>query len=160
MTSSPHLEMFKKLELIYIDLAMYIISISAQNYLQSIQYYEINRFILFLNKTWAQETLEMQYVYFGSECWILSTLYEPYGVIYKLRLPCNIFLPQITQFYRGQFARWRKWRACDVGEVKEELENELWRRLWWIWGGLRNVVPVLWQANHLGYIYQGCRVLD
>ena len=27
----------------------------------------------------------------------------------------------------GRFARWRKWRACDVGEAKEGLENELWR---------------------------------
>ena len=28
----------------------------------------------------------------------------------------------------GRHARWRKWRACDVGEAKEGLENELWRR--------------------------------
>ena len=28
----------------------------------------------------------------------------------------------------GRLARWHKWRACDVGEAKEELENELWRR--------------------------------
>ena len=28
----------------------------------------------------------------------------------------------------GRLARWRKWRACDVGEAKEGLENELWRR--------------------------------
>ena len=28
----------------------------------------------------------------------------------------------------GRLARWIKWRACDVGEVKEGLENELWRR--------------------------------
>ena len=28
----------------------------------------------------------------------------------------------------GRLARWRKWRACDVGEAKERLENELWRR--------------------------------
>ena len=27
----------------------------------------------------------------------------------------------------GRHARWRKWRACDVGEAKEGLENELWR---------------------------------
>ena len=25
----------------------------------------------------------------------------------------------------GRFARWRKWRACNVGEAKEGLENEL-----------------------------------
>ena len=30
----------------------------------------------------------------------------------------------LTQ-YRGRLARWR---ACDVGEAKEGLENELWRR--------------------------------
>ena len=28
----------------------------------------------------------------------------------------------------GRLARWIKWRACDVGEAKEGLENELWRR--------------------------------
>ena len=28
----------------------------------------------------------------------------------------------------GRLAMWIKWRACAVGEAKEELENELWRR--------------------------------
>ena len=28
----------------------------------------------------------------------------------------------------GRLARWRKWRACDVGEAKEGLDNELWHR--------------------------------
>ena len=28
----------------------------------------------------------------------------------------------------GRLARWREWRACDVGEAKEGLEKELWRR--------------------------------
>ena len=28
----------------------------------------------------------------------------------------------------GWLARWRKWKSCDVGEAKEGLENELWRR--------------------------------
>ena len=28
----------------------------------------------------------------------------------------------------GWLARWRKWRACDVGEGTEGLKNELWRR--------------------------------
>ena len=27
-----------------------------------------------------------------------------------------------------RLARWIKWRPCDVGEAKEGLENELWRR--------------------------------
>ena len=33
-----------------------------------------------------------------------------------------------TLNYHGRLARWRKWRSCDVGEAKEGLENELWRR--------------------------------
>ena len=28
----------------------------------------------------------------------------------------------------GRLARWHKWRACDVGEAKKGLENELWCR--------------------------------
>ena len=32
------------------------------------------------------------------------------------------------QLYHGRLARWIKWKACDVGEAKEGLENELWRR--------------------------------
>ena len=28
----------------------------------------------------------------------------------------------------GRLARWRTWRACDVGKAKEGLQNELWRR--------------------------------
>ena len=28
----------------------------------------------------------------------------------------------------GRLARWRKWKSCDVGEAKEGLEDELWRR--------------------------------
>ena len=39
--------------------------------------------------------------------------------------------PDGTYEYRlrpGQLARWIKWRTCDVGETKEGLENELWRR--------------------------------
>ena len=34
----------------------------------------------------------------------------------------------LITFYHGRLARWIKWRACDVGEAKEGLENELWRR--------------------------------
>ena len=39
---------------------------------------------------------------------------------------CENFLTNVDM--HGRFARWRKWRACDVGEAKEGLENELWRR--------------------------------
>ena len=28
----------------------------------------------------------------------------------------------------GRLARWRDWKSCDLGEAKEGLENELWRR--------------------------------
>ena len=28
----------------------------------------------------------------------------------------------------GRLARWRKWKSCDVGEAKEGLQNDLWRR--------------------------------
>ena len=28
----------------------------------------------------------------------------------------------------GRLARWHTWKSCDVGEAKEGLENELWRR--------------------------------
>ena len=27
-----------------------------------------------------------------------------------------------------RLAKWRKWRASDLGEAKEDLENELWRK--------------------------------
>ena len=30
--------------------------------------------------------------------------------------------------YHGWLTRWIKWGACDVGEAKEGLENELWHR--------------------------------
>ena len=33
-----------------------------------------------------------------------------------------------TTVEHGRLARWRKWRACDVGKAKEGLGNELWRR--------------------------------
>ena len=29
---------------------------------------------------------------------------------------------------QGRLARWIKWKACDVGEAKEGIENELWCR--------------------------------
>ena len=31
-------------------------------------------------------------------------------------------------FQHGRLSRWRKWKSCVVGEPKEGLENELWRR--------------------------------
>ena len=47
----------------------------------------------------SPETLELQlYVYIGSECWILSTLYESYGVIYKLSYILVAFFTTIESF--------------------------------------------------------------
>ena len=34
----------------------------------------------------------------------------------------------IIRVLHGRLARWIKWRTCDVGEAKQGLENELWRR--------------------------------
>ena len=28
----------------------------------------------------------------------------------------------------GRLSRWRKWKSCDIGQAKEGLENELWRK--------------------------------
>ena len=47
-------------------------------------------------------------------------------------LHANVTSIKETVYYimiHGRLARWRKWRACDVGEAKEGLESELWR--WW-----------------------------
>ena len=33
----------------------------------------------------------------------------------------------MVTIWHGRLARWIKWRACNVGEAKEGLENELWR---------------------------------
>ena len=38
----------------------------------------------------------------------------------------NVLLQNLMS--HGRLARWIKWKACDVGEAKEGLENELWRR--------------------------------
>ena len=35
--------------------------------------------------------------------------------------------PGLVSYY-GRLARWRGWRVCNVGEAKEGLKNELWRR--------------------------------
>ena len=37
-------------------------------------------------------------------------------------------LALVITLSHGWLVRWRKWRACDVGEAKEGLEKELWRR--------------------------------
>ena len=50
-----------------------------------------------------------------------------------------------SQTNHGRFARWRKWRACDVGEAKEWLENELWLR----WS---NRVAELQPSHHFAYV--------
>ena len=42
-----------------------------------------------------------------------------------LRLITNVHM--LWLLCHGRLARWLMWRACDVGEAKEGLENELWR---------------------------------
>ena len=34
----------------------------------------------------------------------------------------------ILRIYHGRLDGWRKWRAYDLGDMKEALENQLWRR--------------------------------
>ena len=41
----------------------------------------------------------------------------------------HLLYPRALQPFdsHGRLARWRKWKSCDVGEAKVELENQLWR---------------------------------
>ena len=43
--------------------------------------------------------------------------------------PCPCVVRKVCM--HGRLARWRKWRACDVGEAKEGLENELILQHFW-----------------------------
>ena len=53
--------------------------------------------------------------------------------------------------YHGRLVRWCKWRACDVGEAKEEFENELWRR--WSDGRVGEWALVILQPfRHFTYV--------
>ena len=49
-----------------------------------------------------------------------DVIYSKYG--------CHYFKEHWDWVYHGWLARWINWTACDVGEAKEGLENELWRR--------------------------------
>ena len=40
----------------------------------------------------------------------------------------NLISVNLLCIHHGCPARWRTWRACDVGEAKGRLENELWHR--------------------------------
>ena len=48
----------------------------------------------------------------------------------KIVLRESLVIPRVNKKLpqHGRLARWRKWRDCDVGEAKEGLGNELWRR--------------------------------
>ena len=48
----------------------------------------------------------------------------------KIVLRESLVIPRVNKKlpHHGRLARWRKWRDCDVGEAKEGLGNELWRR--------------------------------
>ena len=54
----------------------------------------------------------------------------------------------------GRLVRWRKSRACDVGEAKERSENELWRR----WSNER-VGEELWRRWSDGKFGQWARLI-
>ena len=45
----------------------------------------------------------------------------------SLLSPLYFLLFKIKCSLHGRLASWRKWRACDVGEAKEGLKNEVWR---------------------------------
>ena len=47
---------------------------------------------------------------------------------YAILIVYVLFYLKTAMCYHGRLARWSKWRACDVGDAKEGLENELWRR--------------------------------
>ena len=58
-------------------------------------------------------------ILFGKKVFVSS----PYLLFILLNI--EIIFPYLLH---GQLARWRKWRAFDVGEAKEGLDNELWRK--------------------------------
>ena len=63
----------------------------------------------------------------------ISSLLNKYREHYWCNEYTCFFLKPPTDRYcviqsHGRLARWIKWRACDVGEAKEGLEDVLWRR--------------------------------
>ena len=50
------------------------------------------------------------------------------GGLFHCGVTTNFYLHPYYPYIHGRLARWRKWRACDVGEAKEGLEIELWPR--------------------------------
>ena len=52
--------------------------------------------------------------------------HEITGIYPISKLSLFIYYLFISKTY-GRLARWRKWRACDVGEAEEGSENDLWR---------------------------------
>ena len=52
------------------------------------------------------------------------------GGLFHCAVTTNFIIVLIPYYpyLHGRFTRWSKWRACDVGEANEGLENELWRR--------------------------------
>ena len=69
----------------------------------------------------------------GPSMWVLWWTKRDLGGFFSGFLPfspaTNFISPHSSHSFRhGRLARWIKSRACDVGEAKEGLENELWRR--------------------------------
>ena len=62
--------------------------------------------------------------------WNLNTVIKLWFCEGNLRLSGALIQYIISRaaIWHGRLARWIKWRACDVGEAKEGLENELWGR--------------------------------
>ena len=60
--------------------------------------------------------------------------------------------PILYYHNHGRLSRWIKWRACDAGEAKEGLENQLWRR--WSNGRVGE-----WAFRHFTYVTAHCPTL-
>ena len=80
--------------------------------------WEPRRLLRFLNINSSASVLCL----YADRCFNFITLYT-YHLSYDMPW-CKVY----TSSCHGLLARWVKWRACDVGEAKEGLENELWCR--------------------------------
>ena len=71
------------------------------------------------------------YVIYNSVICFIRIISLPISLSLSLSLSLFFFFGILSTCQRqrhGRLARWIKWRACDVGEAKKGLENELWRR--------------------------------
>ena len=102
-----------------------------------------NKFCLYASDehTVYEEQLETKFSRETENVFILSLYYDDDGIgatpppfLWKRQFHCEVttnFIFILIPYYlylHGWFTRWRKWRACGIGEAKEGLENELWCR--------------------------------